>query len=871
MSRERQRIVLAALLHDIGKFWERADEHYSSSEVIKNEFPNKEYTHTVPVYPNGSPRYVHALWTQAFIHQFKLGLHLGLDESDDVNLANLSARHHKPANHLEGIISLADKWSSSIDRPEEEENNAHYRLRKSEWGDGFQKKVPLENIFDILNRSDTNYKSHSFPISKLNVLDNHSLFSKYSSAFKNESLSQVYSDHWNAFVDEINTLKKRCNEFDAFYISLNDILRNYTWCIPAATNSRPSNVSLYEHLKTTAAIALCLYDYHQEVNKEILNQDLQSTVRNDDSLLMVCLDLSGIQKFIYDIANKKAAKSLKGRSFYLNLLIQSLVDNILDHPMIQAYATNVIYASGGKAYLLLPNTEKVINALNEVENQIQEYLFQEFQGKLYACLGWLSFTYETFKDSQRIWTNKIQSSNLNSLERKIVCKEDSSVSLDLGDLWRIVSDRASAKKRQKFKNLLINNYDTFFKPTSIDFTQEKCAVTGERGKLKDLNDRNDPDNSINVLESVYVQAKIGEKLKDGNFIIRYKKAGQGLSYDIQIFEECFGLKGNDTINSLPSAHFETATISSFNRTSHQITTNNIGVKTVFYGGNKRPQINNENKTFEDLAITDGGEATKLAILRMDVDNLGQIFIKGFNENVQKKSFAAYSTLSFLLEAFFSGYINQIHQGNDLFKENIQILYSGGDDLFAVGRWDAIIEFADTIRSEFDKFTNRQDITISGGIAIVGAKYPIMKSADLAGELEHEAKTFNNNAKNAINFFGETVSWDKEFPFVKEMKDRFIHYGSVINRSLLHNIQKYKIIKDNGIKSGKGDLSYIWNAAYTLARTIENMNGEKHPEEKEFIKSLIKGIMHDSDYGSERYLDLIALAARWAEYLLKIKN
>lgn len=128
--KERQRIVLAALLHDVGKFWERADAKWDISENIKKHFPNKEFAHVVPKYENGSPKYTHALWTQIFLHELKIGNHLGLDYDGDHTLANLSARHHLPDNQLnfsERIISLADKWSSSIDRPDEgEEDEAHY-------------------------------------------------------------------------------------------------------------------------------------------------------------------------------------------------------------------------------------------------------------------------------------------------------------------------------------------------------------------------------------------------------------------------------------------------------------------------------------------------------------------------------------------------------------------------------------------------------------------------------------------------------------------------------------------------------------------------------------------------------------------------
>ena len=90
---------------------------------------------------------------------------------------------------------------------------------------------------------------------------------------------------------------------------------------------------------------------------------------------------------------------------------------------------------------------------------------------------------------------------------------------------------------------------------------------------------------------------------------------------------------------------------------------------------------------------------------------------------EAKSFAAYSTLSFLLDYFFSGYLNTIRNSAD-FKNDVNIIYSGGDDVFAVGRWDKLISFAHKIRLEFERFVGRPDISISGGIAIVGEKFPI---------------------------------------------------------------------------------------------------------------------------------------------------
>lgn len=870
--KERQKIVLAALLHDIGKFWERSDDYWNISTNIKMHFPNTEFGHVVPKYENGSPKYTHALWTHMFINEFKIGNHLGLDGEGDQTLANLSARHHLPdaqLNFMERVISIADRWSSSIDRPDEgEEDESPYDQVKKIWGSGFSKKVPLESIFDAISvKEKISENKHKIGLSKLNVLDNDEIiYPKKYQTDPSSSLQNEYTELWAQFIKEIEALKGRCTEFDSFYDSLNDILRNYLWCIPSATNTIPCNVSLYEHSKTTAGIALAIYDYCVTNHKEKIDKD-------DECLMMLCIDVAGIQKFIYDIANKKAAKSLKGRSFFLQLLMDNIIDRLLNHKDVMAYRTNVIYASGGKAYLILPNTDKTKEAIKAIDIETQEYLWKEHQGKLYAVFGYISFTYETFKNSEsNNWDYRIQSKDISEDELKKINK-DRDTSLDLGDIWRLVSDRAAQAKNRKFERKIIEEFDSFFKPRSFDHKEDKCNVSGERSKhLKDLNDGRDPENKVMVLSSIYDQSKLGEDLKDANFLVTYKDGKEGLHSNIHIYDSKYSVYDQENLKYLDKGTlYSKAYVSVLNRTDFKEKLNNVAIRTLFYGGNKQPLLENKKdvKTYEDLAKC-GEQQTKLAILRMDVDGLGQIFINGFEErkNGQKKSFAAYATLSFILEAFFCGHINYIHQRSDRkYKDFVQILYSGGDDLFAVGRWDQIIDFAEEIRKEFRRFVGRDDITISGGIAIVGAKYPIMKSAELSGEMEKKAKEFNNKAKNAINFFGETVSWDKEFDFVKYLKIKLSN--EKINSAFLHKMQEFKLLKDK-YKYGKSETpAYKWNAAYYTSKILENTTDQE-------VKSIYKGIQIGIFTGienidAERYLDLLGIACRWAEYHNKINK
>jgi CRISPR-associated protein Csm1 len=234
--------------------------------------------------------------------------------------------------------------------------------------------------------------------------------------------------------------------------------------------------------------------------------------------------------------------------------------------------------------------------------------------------------------------------------------------------------------------------------------------------------------------------------------------------------------------------------------------------------------------------------------------LGSIFIKGLPE--EDKNFAAYATLSFLLDNFFSGYLNTI-RNDERFRDDVNILYSGGDDIFAVGRWDKLIEFAREIRTEFETFVGRPDISISGGITMVNAKFPIAKAAELAGDAEHNAKQFDG--KNAFNIFGRNVSWKDEFAYVENWKNEFLGHCTnpqkPMPRSILHKIMTFAELKR------RGEMKYAWHTVYFLKRFAENKNKE--------IKELCEELKTELLFKNKpRNYELIAIAARWAELELK---
>ena len=468
-------------------------------------------------------------------------------------------------------------------------------------------------------------------------------------------------------------------------------------------------------------------------------------------------DLSGIQKFLYNISSKKAAVSLKGRSYYLQQYMENVCSKIEDAAnQAGAKTTEVIYNSGGKFYLLTDNGEAVRKAIDQCAKLVQENLWQEHKGQLGISISYVPFTENV-------------DGSVNTGDRK---------SLRCGYLWKVVNADFHKQKNQKFKDVLLGSYDRFFEPQAVGGQPKVCAVTGiESPDCVQLED-------MLVLPSVKQQIQLGEELRN-------------------------------------QQHF---------------------------------------KTFEDYA-----QETKLGILRMDVDGLGKRFIEGFN------SIKEYKTFSKRLVCFFEKETAKIQQ-EPAFRDYLNIIYAGGDDLFVVGRWDKVIDFAERIHKEVEATFGKDGITISGGMAIVDSKFPIAKAAEMAGDAEDAAKQFRNGEKDAFCFLGKTVSWKEEFDYVKNFRQQFVslieNYG--LSKGILHKLMLYASIADqNKVRRREGkteDFSYIWHISYYLTRYISRYKDNKAV--CDFCRLLRD---KETDYKDGRRLELIALAARWAELILKNTN
>lgn len=504
MENKRDLIYLAALLHDIGKFYQRADEGFSNKQAQLTDYSKQLANDICPLNDKGKFGYQHVVWTNEFFEkvQSKLKniplLKVNLYEtSDDDCLANMACNHHKPNSILQSIITMADWWSAGIDRREATEvEEAADVTTKLNWGKTRYKRIPLYSIFNTITGGSA---QQAFPLAPMDITAN--TFPLAILKTEDGISQEKYKAHWDKFIKEFEKLPT--DNLNGFTESLIYLLKKYTWCIPSNTMDM-ANVSLFDHLKTTAAFADCIYSYHLQHEGDFLwdNTNKRLTLKeNKYPVILLGCDISGIQKFIYNIASRKAATSLKGRSFYLQLMIDAIIQRFILHPAIRATVGHVVYSSGGKFYMLLPNNEDVKVAVNEIYADIEMEIWNEHKGKLIVNLDYIPFAYQT-------------------KEREIKYEGADSDENDLSSLWKALADKLTKRKNQKFKKVLSSNYSLFFEPAENGGKVEVCAVTGEELKKGEYEKIKDTETIVS--KAVIKQIELGETLKDIDYLITYK-------------------------------------------------------------------------------------------------------------------------------------------------------------------------------------------------------------------------------------------------------------------------------------------------------------------------------------------------------------
>jgi CRISPR-associated protein Csm1 len=754
-------IRLAALVHDIGKFWQGTGEPH---DEIYNHLTPEDY----------GKHGAHSKWSASFVVKYLPG------EFQDCQ--RLVLYHHNPKDYELKIISLAD-WLSSGERRELSEEEEK----------GKRKETPLRSIFSEIDIGKGKSASkHYYPIKKLD-LDKEVIFPKPLGGKGEDRLKKDYDSLWKDFVEEVERIKG-ISDFDAYFNTLDYLLQRYTWCVPSAVWKDVPDVSLFDHLKTSCAIASCLNNadekwldsvisgLEKKYRKEELSENEESAL-NATKFLLIGGDISGIQKFIYAIsspeeARRGMARRLRGRSFYLNLLNDAIATHILSK--LNLPLPNLLWCGGGHFTILAPCDKEVIQSLVEIKRDVNTHLLNAFDSSLALALDWIGAS----------------SSDLS----------------DFGALKERLSNETNRSKRQKF---ISNLSPDLFKPGDIGF--RACAVCG-----MESDDR--------LCKECKRHEEIGRKIAKARYILKMEGTtlegcdtvafGVGYSFveskddAIERIKTIGGRTSHIHILKLNDTHFLEGDFFS------QLKSLEVPLSYGFsFLGNAVPLYKQSIfgysiLDFADMASLSKG-ASKLGILKMDVDNLGKIFASGLSK--ENRTISRISTLSSMLDLFFAGYLNilsanyrvyailcekciqkldnkirkieiditELEEGRVVYEvqpeferelcdtckseENhftkVYVVYSGGDDLLILGPWDTIIEVGKGVRDDFKAFAcNNESLNVSGGISICEAKFPIGRGVELAGGHLDFAKSHLKDGtgepmKNSIALFNECVCWD----------------------------------------------------------------------------------------------------------------
>jgi CRISPR-associated protein Csm1 len=188
----------------------------------------------------------------------------------------------------------------------------------------------------------------------------------------------------------------------------------------------------------------------------------------------------------------------------------------------------------------------------------------------------------------------------------------------------------------------------------------------------------------------------------------------------------------------------------------------------------------------------------------------------------------------------------------------------------------MIDFAKRIRSDFREFTcSNPAFSISGGIAVIPKKFPIIKGAQMSADEEDNAKKHTLvGGKNSLSFMEMPLNWNEEFPIVEQLKDKIVGYylANKLPKSFISKVvnfsQQAKFTETNKI----GNYKIYWLFTYDINRLITRT---KKDEVDVFLQQCISDVCStkktlDGKSITTNYhpLQLWAFACRWAELTIR---
>ncbi|MCK4315422.1 MAG: hypothetical protein KAX24_06600, partial [Anaerolineae bacterium] len=450
-----------------------------------------------------------------------------------------------------------------------------------------------------------------------------------------ESVGQRFQQAYASLQRTVKTDDSRF--FTAFY----HLMERFAWALPN-TYGEPG-VSLFQQWKTVVALAFASGGVEEGPA---------------EGFTLVGGDIPGIQRMIYTITSKGAAKGLRGRSLFIQFLGDAVVRRLV-HQLGLSQA-NVIYAAGGNFMLLAPAGESTQDVLSEVNEDVNRVLLAAYEGDIALCLA----------------NVEIPAGVVGTAEFGTKCSRD---------LQRAVAEQ----KARRFVEIANGpgGWQEMFDPRGRGGERARfCAVCQAELSVEELKDESlslvdagelEPgETAPRVCYDCATFRELAEAVGRPDlalYLRRGKRPGndrwQGLLHKLSA-GWCYRFADWDKQAALGETKYTLNDVDFINHGAHGFlflsnTTPRVTQKDVEWWDetylDQRGEVKIGNiRNFELLAhaAEADGALERVGVLRMDVDSLGRVMTRGLiYDDKPHRSMAATSELSTALDRFFAGYLD----------------------------------------------------------------------------------------------------------------------------------------------------------------------------------------------------------------------
>ncbi|MBI5653128.1 MAG: type III-A CRISPR-associated protein Cas10/Csm1 [Chloroflexi bacterium] len=548
--------------------------------------------------------------------------------------------------------------------------------------------------------------------------------------------------------------------FDVQFNHLTAFLQRYARCLPAHS----PDVCLYDHLRLTAALAACL-----------------AQKPADSSFTLVVGDLSGIQDYIFDIATigaSGASRRLRARSFAIGL-----ISDFASHALVREFGlplTNVLMASGGKFYILLPKLSDTPTRLDAFRAQVEGWLFQQYNGEI----------------------------GLNLAAMELSAAQLDAGANGFGAALKNLGRELGVAKLQRSRAILQNATgwveEQFIRRT--DF--EGAGICRSCGKFPGT-ERDE------LCKQCAQQSRLGSKLTRAQAIAFFEN--DTTQTDDLTFLERYSARVVTEREPIVGSPYLMVQINNSNLRGL------IQYPATFrYLANHVPLGDYDApKTFEQIAeasLKQGKGRELLGYVKADGDRMGTLFSSGLRAE-NKDTAAHVVAFSREMELFFAGWLD--HELNRNFEDTYTI-FSGGDDLFLLTPWTRALDLARRVNEKFREFVCANEaVTLSAGILYTKPRYPVARAAP---DVETVLEQSKRRGRNRLTVLGDTFEWQYAADVQNQVDDLAGFTEEELRASFLHRLVYYGQEYRKLDREGKADAArFKSHLAYTIARNLRGGN------------------------------------------------